>query len=68
MTRAPPEFQSRDITNFAQKTISTNSDHGGTFFQGNFFPAGVTAADDVVWSLVVYAGDFCNEDGGTRGE
>jgi hypothetical protein len=43
-------------------------DHGGTFFQGNFFPAGVTAAEDVVWSSAVCASDFCNEDDGTREE
>jgi hypothetical protein len=38
------------------------------FFQGDFFLAGVTAADDVVWSSAVCASDFCNEDDGTREE
>jgi hypothetical protein len=45
-------------------SLRYKGDHGGTFFQGNCFPAGVTAADDVV----VCASDFCNEDDGTREE
>jgi hypothetical protein len=49
-------------------SLRYKGDHGGTFFQGNCFPAAVTAADNVVWSSAVCASDFCNEDDGTRGE